>query len=62
MVTELSIRCILHKFLNMQDNEDTTEESHERDRFVIYMYNMYIESREGVRELQPPPLFLFREK
>ena len=35
MVTELSIRCILHKFLNMQDNEDTTEESNERDCIVI---------------------------
>ena len=35
---------VLHKFLNMQDNEDTTEESHE---IVIYIYNTISGSREG---------------
>ena len=48
---------VFHKFLNMQDNEDTTEESHEI--VISYIYNTISGSREGggLRELQSPPSF-----
>ena len=46
---------VLHKFLNMQDNEDTTEESHE---IVLYCNNIQADpERGGLRELQSPPSF-----